>query len=122
MTSVYVYFHFHVVPPPSSVNITAVNTQIVSQSLKLVCYISVVRGITSRVDIMWSSNGVQLKRIEGANVNYIYTSGFFILYKSIYDISQLNTSDDDRAFQCEVTVNTSPLVKGNDNITLNLTG
>ena len=91
-----------------------------SQSLTLECSIATVRGITSRVDIIWSSNGSELKRINGANVNF--TSNNLEMYVVFYDILQLKTSDDGRVFQCELLVNTTPLVMATGNITLDLNG
>ena len=116
----YLCIHLHVVPAPSSISITTVNAQTVSQSLTLECNITTVRGITSRVDIVWSSNSVELKRIEGANINF--TSDITVVYTSSYDLSQLNTSDDGRVFKCKMIVNVSPLVVAGGNITLDLTG
>ena len=91
-----------------------------SQSLTLECSITTVRGITSRVDILWSSNGEELKRTEGTNVSNIQENA--AIYKDSYDISQLNTTDDGRIYLCKMFVNVSPLVMANDSITLDLTG
>ena len=111
---------FCVVPTPNSVNVVAVSTQIVGQLLTLQCDITTVRGITSRVDIVWSSNGSELKRVDGANGSFIYNDS--VVYVHSFDILQLNTSDDGRVYQCTVFVNTNPTVLNNDNITLDLTG
>ena len=69
---------------------------------------------------MWSSNDVELKRIEGIDASIAYDN--IAIYIDFYDILQLNTSDDGRVYQCKVSVNVSPLVKANDSITLDLTG
>ena len=45
---------------------TAPNTQTVGQSLTLQCEVTTVRGITSRVDIVWSSDGTVLRRMNDA--------------------------------------------------------
>ena len=110
----------YVVPAPNHVNIVVGNNQTVGQSLTLECNFTTVRGIISRVDIVWSSNGSELKSIQGANYSHIYDS--LIVYTDSYDILQLNTSDHGRVYQCEVFVNVSPLVVANDSITLELTG
>ena len=47
--------------------VTALNIQTVGQSLTLECTVTAVRGITSRVDIIWSRNGRELERIEGSS-------------------------------------------------------
>ena len=99
------------------VNSTA---QIVGQSLTLECSVITVRGITSRVDIVWSSDGVELHRINGTNARFsIHVS---TMYASTFTISQLNTADDGRVYQCEVVINTNPPVMDISNITLDVTG
>ena len=79
-----------------------------------------VRGITSRVDIIWSSDGTQLERMEGVSVSS--TTDNPLVYADTYNISQLNTTDDGREYQCEVMINTSPPVMANDSVTLDVMG
>ena len=79
-----------------------------------------MRGITSRVDIVWINNGLKLKRIEGANVTSI--SKNLTIYTTFYSILQLSTSDDGRVFHCEGFVNVTPLVMATGSLTLNVTG
>ena len=107
-------------PAPDSVDLTVASNQTVGQPLVLQCDVTTVRGITSRVDIVLSSNGSELKRIEGVSVNF--TSDGLDVYTVFYDAIQLNTSDDGRVFRCELIVNTSPPLMADDSITLNLTG
>ena len=110
----------YLVPAPDTVNVAVISNQTVGQALTLECNVTTVRGIISRVDIVWSSNGSELKRIEGASVSL--TSDSLETYTVIYDAMQLNTSDDGRVFQCEVLVNTNPPLMADDNITLDVTG
>ena len=98
---------------------TAPSTQTVSQSLTLQCEVTTVRGITSRVDIVWSSNGAELERMNNVSSTTMDNS---LVYTDSYTISQLSTTDDGRVIQCEVVINTSPSVMANDNITLDVTG
>ena len=100
-------------------NLTAPNTQIVGQSLTLECSVTTVRGITSRLDIMWSSGGVELQRVTEMNVSF--TSNNSATYKSTYTIPQLNTTDDCRVYQFEVVINTSPPVMATGSVTLDVT-
>ena len=102
------------------VNITITSNQTVSQPLSLQCSVTTVRGITSRVDIVWSSNGVELRRIEGANVSF--TSDSLVTYTDHYNALQLNTSDDGRVYQCELLLNIIPLLMADGNITLDVYG
>ena len=98
---------------------TAPNTQTVGHSLTLQCEVTTVRGITSRVDIVWSSGGMELERMNSVSSTTMDNS---LVYTHNYTISQLNTTDDGRVIQCEVVINTSPPVTATDNITLNVTG
>ena len=99
---------------------TPYNTQTVGQSLTLQCEVTTVRGITSRVDIVWSSDGTELERIVGVRRDDILPTA--LTYIDSYTISQLNTTDDGRVIQCEVVINTSPSVMASDSITLDVTG
>ena len=98
---------------------TATSTQTVGQSLTLQCEVTTVRGITSRVDIVWSSNGTVLRRINGTTATTMNNS---LVYTDSYIVSQLNTTDDGRIIQCEVVINANPSVMGNGSITLDVIG
>ena len=98
---------------------TALNTQIVGQLLTLQCEVTTVKGITSRVDIVWSSGGTELERMNGVSSTMMSDS---LVYTDSYTISQLSTTDEGRVIQCGVVINASPLVMANDSITLDVTG
>ena len=102
--------------PTPTVSITVLNTQIVGQSLTLQCEVTTVRGITSRVDIVWSSNGTELERMNNVSSTTIDNS---LVYTDSYTISQLSTTDDGRVIQCEVVINTAMAYDG---ITLDVIG
>ena len=108
---------FFSVPTPT-VNVTAPTTQIVGQPLTLQCEVTTVRGITSRVDIVWSSNGTELQRMENVTSDIMGNS---LVYRNSYNISILTTSDDDRAFLCEGIINVNPLVFADDDLSLDVT-
>ena len=109
--------YFITVPTPT-VSVTAPNTQIVGQSLTLQCEVTTVRGITSRVDIVWrSSGGMELKRMNDVSSTTMDNS---LVYTHSYTISQLSTSD--RVIQCEVVINTSPSVMATESVTLDVNG
>ena len=98
---------------------TAPNTQTVGQSLTLHCEVTTVRGITSRVDIVWSNGGTVLRRMNGVSLT---TMGSSLVYTESYTVSQLSTTDDGRVIQCEAVINTSPSLMATDSITLDVTG
>ena len=85
--------------PTPTVNVTALNNQTVGQSLTLQCEVTTVRGITSRVDIVWSSDGTWLERMNNVSSTTMDNS---LVYTDSYTISQLSTTDDGRVIQCEV--------------------
>ena len=101
------------------VNVTAPNTQTVGQSLTLQCEVTTVRGITSRVDIVWSSGGTELQRMNNVSSTTMDNS---LVYTDSYTISQLSTTDEGRVIQCEVVINASPPVMASVNTTLDVTG
>ena len=109
---------YHTVPTPT-VNLIPLSAQTVGQSLTLQCEVTTVRGITSRVDIVWSSNGIELERMNNVSSTTMDNSS---VYTDSYNVSQLSTTDDGRMIQCEIVINTSPSVMASDSITLNVTG
>ena len=106
--------YFSTVPVPR-IYITAPVKQTVGQSLVLSCSVIAVRGITSQVDIVWSSNGSELEIVE-ADITLITNNS--VEYTGYYSIEQLNETDDGRVFQCTVVIYASPPVMADDNITL----
>ena len=95
------------------------NTQTVGQSLTLQCEVTTVRGITSRVDIVWSSGGTELERMNDVSSTTMDNS---LVYTDSYTISQLSTTDEGRVIRCEVVINASSSVLASDSITLDVTG
>ena len=102
--------------PTPTIHITAPNTQIVGQSLTLECSVTTVRGITSRVDIVWSSNGIELKK--GHFIDS--TTNTSVIYIDTYTITQLNTTNEGQQFQCTVVISGLSVI--NDIVTLNVFG
>ena len=116
---------FNLVPDPivsvfvsntHTVDLTALSAQTVGQPLTLWCVVTPVRGITSRVDIVWREGDRVLNRTNAT------TLGILLVYIDSYNISQLNTTDDGRVIQCEVVINANPSVMASGNITLDVTG
>ena len=98
--------------------VVAISNQTVGQPLTLECDVATMRGITNRVDIVWSSNGTEVERVEGVNISSITSST--ALYKDTYTIPLLRTSDDDKVYQCEVVINSdiSMIVKNSIRLTV----
>ena len=98
---------------------TAPNNQTVGQSLTLQCEVTTVRGITSRVDIVWRSGGTVLRRINSITATEMDDSLVFI---DTYNVSQLNTTDEGRVIQCKAVNQTLQSVLATGNLTLDVTG
>ena len=108
-----------IVPAPLII-VEVPDIKIVGQSLTLNCSVTTVRGITSRLDIVWSSNGTELQKTEGVMVKSVsHTSMLFI---DRYTISKVSTTDEGRNLQCEVKINRNATVTVTESITLHVTG
>ena len=100
--------------------VTTLNEQIVGQPLMLECTISTPRGINSRVDFVWTRDGVEVERINDVSSNF--SSPEVVVYTNIYTIPLLGTIDDDVVYECEVIINSSPPFRIKHNITLDVKG
>ena len=108
--------------PAPIIKIIALSNQTVGQSLTLESTITTVRGITSRVDTVWTSDGVELKRINNASITPTVNDSE--VYQDTFNIPLLSTSDDGRVFQCQIIIMTSPssIVTTNSITLLDVTG
>ena len=106
--------------PTLAVIVTAPDTQIVGQPLKLNCSSTFTRGIISKVDLVWRSNELELKRIRGINLT-LTEDGTSLTYMNTYTIAQLSTSDKDKVYYCELVINSHSTVVINSSIVLNVT-
>ena len=96
------------------------NSQTVGQSLLLECIVITVRGITSTMDIVWSSNDVVFDNERNVSINL--TTLYSASYTSTYTIPQLSTLDDGRVYSCEVVINTNPPVTATGSVILDVNG
>ena len=113
---------YTIVPIPS-VTINILDNQTVGQSLILQCDVTTVRGITSRVVIMWSSDGSGESGVDiigGVNTSSVTNDS--LLFTDTYTIPQLSTADENKEYQCEVLIDTESPVIATGSVTLNITG
>ena len=99
---------------------TAVNNQTEGQSLILQCSVTTIRDVNSRVDFVWISNGIELRRVEGVVGEAMMNS--LSVYTNHYIIPQLSDADNNSLYICKVAINRSPVISATGNITLNITG
>ena len=102
--------------PDPIVRISAPTTQTVGESLTLQCDATIVRGITSTLDVVWSNNSMRL------NSTTLTPMDNSLLYTNSYTIAELNTTHNGSMIQCEVIVNANPLAMASNSTTLNVTG
>ena len=100
--------------------VTTLNEQIVGHPLMLECAMSTPRGISSRVDVVWSRDGVEVEHINDVSSNF--SSPEVVVYTNIYTIPLLGTYDDDIVYECEVIIYSSPLLKISENVMLDVFG
>ena len=106
--------------PAPIVNINVPDNQTVGQSLTLQCEVIAGSGVTRTVDIVWSSDGIELKRMNGVSSTPVSNSE---VYTDSYTILQLSTTDDGRMIECDVTITESlSMMSFTRNITLDVTG
>ena len=110
--------HFYIVPTPA-VTVSVPNILTTGQSLTLDCSIVVVRGITSRVDVVWYDNGVQVRRMDNITASII--NGIAAMYTDSLNISSLTQQHDGRVYSCEAIINCEPLTTAFSSIRLNVT-
>ena len=104
----------------TNVMMTTLSEQIVGQPLMLECAMSTPKGISSRVDVVWSRDGVEVESINDITSNF--SSPEVVVYTNIYTIPLLSTYDDDTVYKCEVIINSNPLFRIRDNETLDVIG
>ena len=96
------YLCDYFIDPIVSVEIMAATIPAIDQPLVLQCNANIVRGITSTIDIIWTTGNTQVRRVD----NVIASSNFNS--SSVYDsfiISSLNLSDIGSVYECEVLIN-----------------
>ena len=103
----------------SNVTVTAVNNQIEGQPLILQCSVTTIRDINSRVDFVWISHGIELRRVEGVGGKSRVND---LTYTDNYLISRLSTSDNNSLYTCEVVINKIRPISATSNFTLNMFG
>ena len=99
--------------------VTALNNQTLGQSLTLQCEVTAVSGITSVVDIVWSSDDMVLQTTSNLTAAIMNDT---VVYSDSYTTDPLNTGDSGSTIQCQVVINTDPPVKNADTVELMLSG
>ena len=92
---------------------------IIGKPLTLECTVTAVRGISSSVDIIWTTGGREVKRLDNAIADIKHNSA---IYTDSFEISSLSAIDIGREYQCTVVINAYQSVDSSDLITLMFPG
>ena len=101
------------------VEITPVNGEVIDQSFVLQCSATMVRGITSTVDFIWTTGNTQVRRINNVTPSDLNT---LIVFNDSFVIPSLDISDIGSVYQCEVIINSSPSTAAKDTFTIPFLG
>ena len=86
--------------------------------MTLDCTAVTVKGITSRVDIVWYS-GASVRRVNNVTASII--NGTTAVYRDSLNISSLTRQHDGRVYSCQVIINNAALSFAFTSIRLNVT-
>ena len=100
-------------------NITLGNLTI-GDPLTLDCTVTAVRGISSSVDIIWTTGGRVVRRVD--NITADIEQNDSTIYTDSFEISSLSAIDNGREYQCTVVINASQPVYSSDQIMLIFSG
>ena len=87
----------------------------IGDPLTLDCTVTAVRGISSSVDIIWTTGGRVVRRVDNITA---YRKNDSTIYTDSFEISSLSSIDNGREFQCTVVINASQPVNSSDQVTL----
>ena len=92
---------------------------IIGDPLTLDCTVTAVRGISSSVDIIWTTGGRLVRRVYNITADI---EDDYAIYTDSFEISSLSAIDNGREYQCTVVINAIQPVYGSDQITLMFPG
>ena len=87
----------------------------VGDPLTLDCTVTAVRGISSSVDIIWTTGGRVVRRVDNITADIENDSA---IYTDSFEISSLSAIDNRRGYQCTVVINARQPVNNSDQFTL----
>ena len=91
----------------------------VGNPLTLDCTVTAVRGISSSVNIIWTTGGRVVRRVDNITADIENDS---TIYTDLFEISSLSAIDNGREYQCTVVINATRPVYNSDQFILTFTG
>ena len=91
----------------------------IGDPLTLDCTVTAVRGISSSVDIIWTTGGRVVRRVDNITADIENDSA---IYTDSFEISSLSAIDNRREYQCRVVINANRPVYSSDQFALIFSG
>ena len=91
----------------------------IGDPLTLDCTVTAVRGISSSVDIVWTTGGRVVRRVDNITADIENDSA---IYTDSFEISSLSAIDNGREYQCTVMINNTQPVNNSVKVTLYFPG
>ena len=85
----------------------------------LECNAIAVRGITSRVDIIWTTGFRTVRRAENVTTSTVNDS---VIYSDQFITTPLSVNDKGRVYQCQVVINSNSKITAIGSIVLDFIG
>ena len=107
--------------PSPVVEVTSIDTVEFGKATTLECNVTTVRGITSRVDIIWrnGSNSTTVTTMENITANIVNNSA---VYTNQLVTPPLSVNDSGRVYYCAVSINSTFGVSSYGTIVLDFIG
>ena len=87
----------------------------IGDPLTLDCTVTAVRGISSSVDIIWTTGGRVVRRVDNITADI---ENDYAIYADSFEISSLSSIDNGREYQCTVVINANLPINSSDQITV----
>ena len=91
------------------------------EPVTLDCTVTAARGISSSVDIIWTTEGRVVRRVYNTN-NTADIENEYAIYTDSFELSSLSTIDNGREYRCTVVIDASQPVYNSDRITIIFAG
>ena len=81
----------------------------VGDPLTLNCSVTTVRGVSSPVNIIWYTGGLEFRRVDNITANVLNDSE---IYTDLFTISSLSAIDNGREYSCSIMINATRPIYG----------
>ena len=83
----------------------------IGDSLTLDCSFTTVRGISSSVNFIWTTGGIEIRRVDNITADVLNDSA---IYTDSFEIPSLSAIDNGRVYYCRVMINATQPVYGSN--------